>query len=193
VVERWNANNNTNNSNKNNNNSNTDVNVNIKTPAPATPPAPSAVVLFLDVWTEMLEQGEDTWSSYLQSDGLHLSPEGNDFVAQQVMHLLDTHVVEVEALPSELPWGSGVDPEDYEASFRSHQAKYSAERIGLGTMFFPSQQLQQQKEEIHYLSTSAVSSHVFLVLIGVVFACIALFTFVNYFCSGGYFRANKDN
>lgn len=163
--------------------------------------------MFLDIWTEMLEQdgGEDTWSTFLQNDGLHLSTLGQDFVAQRLLHLLDTspHIRAVEDIPSELPWGSQVNPLDFETSFRDHQAKFTSDRVGLGRRFFASASSlsSQHSEHTYGIGVSSNSdkdgSGILLlmlsVLVLIVFLCGVLYTFFSYFGNVGYFRINKEN
>ncbi|NXX80188.1 IAH1 esterase, partial [Urocolius indicus] len=64
----------------------------------------------LDLWTLM--QRKQDFSSYL-SDGLHLSREGNSFVAAQLWSRLDK---KLSALPSLLPYWREVDHTQPEAS-----------------------------------------------------------------------------
>ncbi|XP_054034768.1 isoamyl acetate-hydrolyzing esterase 1 homolog [Dryobates pubescens] len=64
----------------------------------------------LDLWTLM--QKDQDFSSYL-SDGLHLSAEGNSFVAAQLWAHLGERL---SALPSLLPYWRDVDHRDPEAS-----------------------------------------------------------------------------
>ncbi|KFP26684.1 Isoamyl acetate-hydrolyzing esterase 1, partial [Colius striatus] len=64
----------------------------------------------LDLWTLM--QRKQDFSSYL-SDGLHLSREGNSFVAAQLWSRLDK---KLSALPSLLPYWREVDHMQPEAS-----------------------------------------------------------------------------
>lgn len=156
---------------------------------------------FLDLWTLMLEQegGEDVWSTFLLNDGLHLSEAGQEFVGQQLLHLLDSHVTEVEKLPAELPWGSDVNVLDFEASFRAHQAKSSSERVGLGTKFFGvicdgsnSSDGGGGGRSIT-ISISEEQGMLLFVIVILVFMGSAVWTFISYFQGVGYFRVNKDN
>ncbi|PKU40463.1 hypothetical protein llap_9239 [Limosa lapponica baueri] len=64
----------------------------------------------LDLWT-LMQKNQD-FSSYL-SDGLHLSPKGNSFLAAQLWSRLDK---KLSALPSLLPYWRDVDHTDPEAS-----------------------------------------------------------------------------
>lgn len=64
----------------------------------------------LDLWTLMQKDGQD-FSGFL-SDGLHLSPKGNQFVAEHLWRLLERRVSE---LPFILPYWGDVDPEHPEA------------------------------------------------------------------------------
>lgn len=141
-------------------------------------------VLCLDVWRLMLQQDseegeEGGWAQFLHQDGLHLSPLGNHFVSQQLLNLLNKDVGNVEDLPSELPWGSGVDPIHFEASIREHQQMVSADRTGRGLMMLGRCNGRQDR--------------VLLDIGMVVLLCAALFSFVNYFCSFVYFRGSKDS
>ena len=169
-------------------------------------------VLFLDILELMLAQDADIWGSYLLEDGLHLSTQGNEFVAHHLIHLLDTTVTTVESLPSELPWGSQVDPTDYETSFYSHQLHFSNERIGLGNQFFPylesSNRVVQRQHTTtesltHLKSLSGLRSvgsftdinnpdFLFSFSAFIVFLCIALYVIVNYF-RNEFSTLNKNN
>lgn len=171
-----------------------------------------ATVLFLDVHSLMLAQGEATWSAFLLEDGLHLSPAGNNFVAGRLMNLLDTAVIEVESLPSELPWGSEVDSINFEESFQNHQLKYKADRIGQGNMLFrqrtpahagknfdasgvakvssPQSQLRSVMENMNLYGDNN-SSLFFSFAAVVVILCVALYSFINYF-RAEYSQANKN-
>ncbi|XP_064506569.1 isoamyl acetate-hydrolyzing esterase 1 homolog isoform X1 [Pseudopipra pipra] len=64
----------------------------------------------LDLWT-LMQKNQD-FSSYL-SDGLHLSPKGNSFLAAQLWSRLEN---KVSALPSLLPYWRDVDHTNPEAS-----------------------------------------------------------------------------
>ncbi|NXX60844.1 IAH1 esterase, partial [Scopus umbretta] len=64
----------------------------------------------LDLWT-LMQKNQD-FSSYL-SDGLHLSTEGNSFLAAQLWSRLEK---KLSALPSLLPYWCDVDHENPEAS-----------------------------------------------------------------------------
>ncbi|KAF6721867.1 Isoamyl acetate-hydrolyzing esterase 1-like [Oryzias melastigma] len=65
----------------------------------------------LDLWTLMQKDGQD-FSVYL-SDGLHLSDEGNQFVAQHLWDLLESRVVH---LPVILPYWGDIDARSPETS-----------------------------------------------------------------------------
>lgn len=52
------------------------------------------------------------------SDGLHLSQKGNQFVAQHLWGLLESHVAH---LPFILPYWGDVDPKNPESSLLSDQ------------------------------------------------------------------------
>lgn len=65
----------------------------------------------LDLWTLMQKDGQD-FSPYL-SDGLHLSQQGNQFVAQHLWGLLESRVSD---LPFILPYWGDVDPASPESS-----------------------------------------------------------------------------
>lgn len=68
----------------------------------------------LDLWTLMQKDGQD-FSRYL-SDGLHLSAEGNRFLAGHLWALLERRVAH---LPFVLPYWGDVDPRSPEASLLS--------------------------------------------------------------------------
>ncbi|TNN80260.1 Isoamyl acetate-hydrolyzing esterase 1 [Liparis tanakae] len=65
----------------------------------------------LDLWTLMQKDGQD-YTVYL-SDGLHLSQRGNQFVAQHLWVLLESHVAD---LPFILPYWADVDAKSPESS-----------------------------------------------------------------------------
>ena len=138
---------------------------------------------FLDIWQCMNDQGEDVWQSYLEDDGLHLSPLGNDFVAKQLTNLLDNDIFRVESLPPELPWGSNVNPNDFVTSFQQHQLNHQLDRVGVGEFFISEVSTRSSLDNNH-----AVLSVIAIVL----WIIFVLYTLFNYF-SFGYFRVNKEN
>uniref|UniRef100_A0AAQ4RW90 Isoamyl acetate-hydrolyzing esterase 1 homolog n=1 Tax=Gasterosteus aculeatus aculeatus TaxID=481459 RepID=A0AAQ4RW90_GASAC len=70
----------------------------------------------LDLWTLMQKDGQD-YTVYL-SDGLHLSPKGNQFVALHLWELLESRVAD---LPFILPYWGDVDAENPESSLLGDQ------------------------------------------------------------------------
>uniref|UniRef100_I3KW17 Isoamyl acetate-hydrolyzing esterase 1 homolog n=1 Tax=Oreochromis niloticus TaxID=8128 RepID=I3KW17_ORENI len=70
----------------------------------------------LDLWTLMQKDGQD-YTVYL-SDGLHLSEKGNQFVAQHLWRLLESHVAD---LPFILPYWGDVDAKSPESSLLCDQ------------------------------------------------------------------------
>lgn len=128
----------------------------------------------LDVWQLMLAHSEDEWSNFLLDDGLHLSPAGNDFVASQLISLLEREVAARESLPYELPWGFEIPPEHYKQAMIEHQKKQLNNRIGLGKAFdhhIPG----GQTSKLYYPSNVFTVSTLILLCIG------ALISFINYF------------
>lgn len=67
----------------------------------------------LDLWTLMQKDGQD-YTIYL-SDGLHLSEQGNQFLAQHVWGLLESRVAD---LPFILPYWGDVDASSPESSLQ---------------------------------------------------------------------------
>ncbi|KAM9355712.1 isoamyl acetate-hydrolyzing esterase 1 homolog [Pholidichthys leucotaenia] len=65
----------------------------------------------LDLWTLMQKDGQD-YTVYL-SDGLHLSVQGNQFVAKHLWELLESRLAD---LPFILPYWGDVDPKSPESS-----------------------------------------------------------------------------
>lgn len=93
--------------------------------------------IFVDVYALMIEQGENVWPSFVgandpDGDGLHLSAEGQTFVAKQVIRAIETRTVSLQSIPAELPWGSELDRETFQQTMEAYQIGNENGRIGLG-------------------------------------------------------------
>lgn len=62
---------------------------------------------FVDLWTDMTTARPTDWHSFL-SDGLHLSAEGNRFVGERLLDVIDKECAELRVAPSPHTghWGS---------------------------------------------------------------------------------------
>jgi len=56
---------------------------------------------FLNLWSEMQDASPTSWHEYL-SDGLHLSPSGNEFVGKRLVELIHLHHPELAVHPCSL-------------------------------------------------------------------------------------------
>uniref|UniRef100_A0A1D1ZIP9 GDSL esterase/lipase At5g45920 n=1 Tax=Anthurium amnicola TaxID=1678845 RepID=A0A1D1ZIP9_9ARAE len=77
--------------------------------------AMEAGVPVVDLWFKM--QQFPSWEKALLSDGLHLTPDGNRIVFQEVADKLREHGLSPETLPTDLPLLSEIDPLDPLKSF----------------------------------------------------------------------------
>lgn len=94
-------------------------------------------VLFLDIWKLMLSEGEDKWPSFVGAgkeggDGLHLSSEGQQYVATHLIDLLEMKTIPAERIPTELPWGRDIDASNFQLSINTHQYLTEPQKIGQG-------------------------------------------------------------
>lgn len=90
---------------------------------------------FLNLWTEMQVASPTSWQEFL-SDGLHLSPSGNEFVGKRLVELIHLHYPELAVHPCSVtglygnsasqsdmiqhgPWHDEVvDPQNYRHLFQ---------------------------------------------------------------------------
>jgi isoamyl acetate esterase len=94
-------------------------------------------VLFLDVWRLMLSEGEDRWPGFVGAgkdggDGLHLSPEGQQYVADHLIALLEKATIPAEQMPAELPWGRDIDGKNFQLSINTYQFDTESLKTGQG-------------------------------------------------------------
>lgn len=97
-------------------------------------------VLFIDVLHLMLDQGHAVWPRFVGAgqpggDGLHLSSEGQEFVAKQVIELIEASSIKIENLPMELPFGAALEGQSFDAVMDIHQRSIEDNKIGLGESF----------------------------------------------------------
>ncbi|XP_024314997.1 GDSL esterase/lipase At5g62930 isoform X2 [Brachypodium distachyon] len=70
----------------------------------------------IDIWSKM--QATEGWQKLYLSDGLHLTPEGNDVVHKEVVHTLRGAGLKAEDMPSDFPHHSKIDGNCLEKAFQ---------------------------------------------------------------------------
>ncbi|XP_071733341.1 GDSL esterase/lipase At5g62930 [Rutidosis leptorrhynchoides] len=70
----------------------------------------------INMWSKMQEtQG---WQKKFLSDGLHLTPDGNRFVYEEVVRIFNGAWLSAPEMPSDFPHHSEIDPNDPEKAFQ---------------------------------------------------------------------------
>ena len=97
-------------------------------------------VLFLDLWSAMLGMGDDHWPKFVGAgraggDGLHLSLEGQQFVANNLIALLEKETTPAEDLPQEFPWGRDINRAQYQTDVNAYQRNTEQAKVGQGREF----------------------------------------------------------
>lgn len=72
----------------------------------------------IDLWSQM--QQTEGWQKRFLSDGLHLTVEGNTFVYQEVVRVLQQAWHSASEMPYDFPHHSAIDSENLEKSFQKH-------------------------------------------------------------------------
>ncbi|XP_048329107.2 GDSL esterase/lipase At5g62930 [Ziziphus jujuba] len=73
-------------------------------------------VPFVDLWSKMQET--EGWQKKFLSDGLHLTPEGNAVVHQELVKVLNDSWFSAEEMPSDFPHHSVIDGKNPEKAFQ---------------------------------------------------------------------------
>ena len=100
--------------------------------APRRSVADAAGAHVVDLCADMLRDAPDAWPDYVgasdavHGDGLHLSAQGQRYVADKVLQLLPAIGLDRDALPADLPWGFDVDAAAPAASLEAHYARHRA-------------------------------------------------------------------
>ncbi|KAL6007037.1 hypothetical protein ACLOJK_032533 [Asimina triloba] len=74
-------------------------------------------VHFVDLWSKM--QATAGWQKKFLSDGLHLTPEGNAVVHEEVVRVFEESGLIASEMPYDFPHHSHIDPENPELAFKS--------------------------------------------------------------------------
>ncbi|XP_028769921.1 GDSL esterase/lipase At5g62930 isoform X2 [Neltuma alba] len=73
-------------------------------------------VRFINLWSKMQES--DGWQKKFLSDGLHLTPEGNEVVYQEVTRVFNEAWLSAEEMPYDFPHHSLIDGKSPEIAFQ---------------------------------------------------------------------------
>ncbi|KAK7330536.1 hypothetical protein VNO77_24731 [Canavalia gladiata] len=73
-------------------------------------------VHYINLWSKMQET--DGWQKKFLSDGLHLTPEGNDVVYQEVIKVLNKAGLSADKMPFDFPHHSKIDDKNPESAFQ---------------------------------------------------------------------------
>ncbi|KAI9108903.1 hypothetical protein K1719_020208 [Acacia pycnantha] len=73
-------------------------------------------VRFINLWSKMQET--DGWQKKFLSDGLHLTPEGNEVVYQEVTRVFKEAWLSAEEMPYDFPHHSHIDGKNPESAFQ---------------------------------------------------------------------------
>ncbi|XP_054807364.1 GDSL esterase/lipase At5g62930 [Prosopis cineraria] len=73
-------------------------------------------VRFINLWSKMQET--DGWQMKFLSDGLHLTPEGNEVVYQEVTRVFNGAWLSAEEMPYDFPHHSQIDGKSPESAFQ---------------------------------------------------------------------------
>ncbi|KAK7330496.1 hypothetical protein VNO77_24691 [Canavalia gladiata] len=73
-------------------------------------------VHYINLWSKMQET--DGWQKKFLSDGLHLTPEGNDVVYQEVIKVLNEAGLSADKMPFDFPHHSKIDHKNPESAFQ---------------------------------------------------------------------------
>ncbi|PKU71505.1 GDSL esterase/lipase At5g62930 [Dendrobium catenatum] len=71
---------------------------------------------YIDLWSHMQETAD--WQKKFLSDGLHLTPEGNAVVHEEVVRVLYNAGLRAEDLPYDFPHHSQIDGQDFAKAFK---------------------------------------------------------------------------
>ncbi|XP_057422033.1 GDSL esterase/lipase At5g62930-like isoform X2 [Lotus japonicus] len=75
-------------------------------------------VPYINLWSKMQET--DGWQTKFLRDGLHLTPEGNAVVYQEVIKVFDEAGLSADKMPYDFPHHSKIDPKNPQSSFQQN-------------------------------------------------------------------------
>ena len=114
-------------------------------------------VFFLDLYYMMLNGEEGNWHEFVGPDGLHLSARGQDFVATQVISLLEESGLGANSIPHDFyPWDQKTPGESYEGVMCEYENSKESSRTGLG-LDMPNFPLKYNFDECGVTLTSLIT------------------------------------